>query len=164
MFKQRYIICTLLSHFFTAGGKGHHVLCLVKCGEEVVSSKLVSTAASNLKNPCYELTIPGSISLKNIYNDSTITLEVYCLQAQEELLPHELKYHIKKDKATPKKSKHESLLSRPIKESPGGPQAVRSSSFAQMGYVIFSVHKMNRKSWSLNNVSAQDFSVISTFY
>lgn len=134
-----------------AGGKGHHVICLVKSAEEVVASKLVSTVATNIKDPCYELTIPGSILLKNIYNDSTITFEVYCLQAQEEILPHEVKYHIKKSKATPKKSKQDSLLSRPIKESPGGPQAVRSPSFALMGYVVFSVHKMNRKSWSLNN-------------
>lgn len=82
--------------FFSAGGKGHHVVCLVKCGEQVVPTKLVSTVVSNASNPDTELSIPGSITLKNIYSDFTITFEVYCLQAQEEFLPHEVKYHINK--------------------------------------------------------------------
>ncbi|KAL3287438.1 hypothetical protein HHI36_001909 [Cryptolaemus montrouzieri] len=135
-----------------AGGKGHHVVCLVKCGEQVVCSKLTSTVASDIKNPCCELCIPGEIILKDIYSDFTVIFEVYCLQAQEEILPHEVKYHIKKNnKATPKKSKHDSVLSRPNKESPAGPQSVRSPSFALMGYVVFSIQQMNKKIWSLNN-------------
>lgn len=81
---------------FLAGGKGHHVVCLIKCGEQVVPTKLVSTVVSNATNPDIELLIPGSITLKNIYSDFTITFEVYCLQAQEEFLPHEVKYHINK--------------------------------------------------------------------
>lgn len=55
--------------------------------------------------------------------------------------------------ATPKKSKQESKLVRPPIESPGGPNAVRSSSFAVMGYVVFSVQAVNKRVWSLNNVS-----------
>lgn len=41
----------------------------------------------------------------------------------------------------------------PIKESPAGPQAVRTSSFALMGYIVFSVQAVNKKVFSLNNVS-----------
>lgn len=136
-----------------AGGKGHHVVCLVKCGEQVVPSKLVSTVATNVKNPEYDLKIPDSIVLKDIYSDFAITFEVYCLQAQEELLSHEVKYHINKksSKSTPKKSKHDSRLVRPIKESPAGPQAVRSPSFALMGYMVFSIKQINKTHWTLNN-------------
>lgn len=68
----------------------------MKCGEQVIPTKLVSTVISNAANPDTELTIPGNITLNNIYSDFTITFEVYCLQAQEEFLPHEVKYHINK--------------------------------------------------------------------
>lgn len=97
-FDLRHIQVVNLSNrlSFSAGGKGHHVVCLVKCGEQVVPTKLVSTVVSNASNPDTELCIPGSITLKNIYSDFTITFEVYCLQAQEEFLPHEVKYHINK--------------------------------------------------------------------
>lgn len=85
---------------FLAGGKGHHVVCLVKCNDQVVATKLVSTVASSSKSPEMALTIPGSVVLKNVYSDFTITFEVYCLQAQEELLPHDVKYHINNKKVT----------------------------------------------------------------
>lgn len=68
----------------------------MKYGDQVYPTSLVSTVASNSKNPDLELNIPGTIKLKNVYSDFTITFEVYCLQAQEEVLPHEVKYHIKK--------------------------------------------------------------------
>lgn len=84
--------------FFLAGGKGHHVVCLVKHNEQVVATKLTSTVASNSKIPDLELHIPGTVVLKNVYGDSTVTFEVYCLQAQEELLPHDVKYHINNKK------------------------------------------------------------------
>lgn len=41
----------------------------------------------------------------------------------------------------------------PTVQSPAGPQAVRSPSFALVGYVVFSVQGINRKQWTLNNVS-----------
>lgn len=84
--------------FISAGGKGHHVVCLIKCGEQVVPTKLVSTVVVNVKNPDVDLCIPGNVTLNNIYSDFTVTFEVYCLQAQEEFLPHEIKYHINNKK------------------------------------------------------------------
>ncbi|CAH0551583.1 unnamed protein product [Brassicogethes aeneus] len=147
--KQKYV--TALA---ATGGKGHHVVCLIKCGDQVVPTKLVSTVAGSKKNPEVDLYIPGTIILKNVYSDLTVTFEVYCLQAQEEFLPHEVKYHINNkkpsSKMTPKKSKQD-RLQRPIKESPAGPQAVRSTSFSLMGYVVFSVQAVTKKHWSLNN-------------
>ncbi|XP_076255761.1 anillin, actin binding protein isoform X2 [Rhynchophorus ferrugineus] len=148
--KQKYV--TALA---ATGGKGHHVVCLIKCGEQVVPTKLISTVASKSKNPDTDLYIPGSVTLNNIYSDFTVTFEVYCLQAQEEFLPHEVKYHINKKTSknlvTPKKNKQDNRLVRPPKESPAGPNVVRSSTFALMGYVVFSVQALNKKTWSLNN-------------
>lgn len=62
-------------------------------------------------------------------------------------------FQINNKLVTPKKSKHDSRMVMPLRESPAGPQAVRTSSFAMMGYVIFSVQAINKKVWSLNNVS-----------
>nr|CAH7732164.1 unnamed protein product [Callosobruchus chinensis] len=138
-----------------AGGKGHHVVCLAKCGDQVVPTKLVSTCVQNAKNPDTELCVPGVVVLNDIYSDFTVTFEVYCLQAQEEFLPHEVKYHIQKKSngklVTPKKGKQDSRMVMPVKESPAGPQAVRTSSFAMMGYMVFSVQAINKKVWTLNN-------------
>ncbi|XP_031344694.1 anillin isoform X2 [Photinus pyralis] len=136
------------------GGKGHHVVCLIKCADQVYSTQLVSTVATNDRNPNLELNIPGTIHFNNIYSNFTAQFEVYCLQAQNESLPHDVKYHINKkggSKITPKKGKSESRLIRPPKESPGGPQAVRSPTFALMGYVVFSIQATKRKNWTLNN-------------
>lgn len=85
----------------SAGGKGHHVVCLIKCEERVLATPVASTVASSCKNLDLELSIPGYVRLDNIYSDFTIAFEVYCLQAQEEILPHDVKYHINK-----KVSKH----------------------------------------------------------
>ncbi|KAF2896612.1 hypothetical protein ILUMI_09555 [Ignelater luminosus] len=137
------------------GGKGHHVVCLVKCAEQVHATQLVSTVATSDRNPNLELAIPGTIHLTDIFSNFAVHFEVYCLQAQEEILPHEVKYHINSKKShnklTPKKVKGESRLVRPPRESPGGPQAVRSPTFALMGYVVFSIQAINRKNWTLNN-------------
>ncbi|XP_018334408.1 anillin-like [Agrilus planipennis] len=135
-----------------AGGKGHHVICLVKCDEQVVSTQLVSTVAGSLKNLELELNIPGTIVLENVRGDFTVTFEVYCLQAQEEILPHEVKYHIhkKQGKVTPKKPKAENRMIKPPKESPAGPQAVRSPTFALIGYVVLSIQATKKKQWTLN--------------
>ncbi|KAJ8910491.1 hypothetical protein NQ315_012338 [Exocentrus adspersus] len=92
--KQKYV-----KALAAAGGKGHHVVCLAKCLEQVVPTKLVSTIITNAKNPDADLYIPGSITLDNIYSDFTVTFEVYLLQAQEEYLPHEIKYHINSKKS-----------------------------------------------------------------
>ncbi|XP_017779672.1 PREDICTED: actin-binding protein anillin-like isoform X2 [Nicrophorus vespilloides] len=137
-----------------AGGKGHHVVCLVKCGEQVAATKIVSTVASSPKNLDLELNVPDVIKFDNIYSDFTVCFEIYCLQAQEEVLPHEVKYHINKkgsNKMTPKKMK-DSRLVRPPKESPAGPQAIRTSTFALNGYVVFSINAINKLSWTLNKI------------
>jgi len=85
-------------------------------------------------------------------------LEVYGLQTRREILQHEDKYHIRKEKSmfhlTPKlkMSKQESRLTRPSVSSPGGPQAVRTSSFAMVGNAIITIDSLHRKEWTLEKV------------
>ncbi|XP_044739105.1 anillin-like isoform X2 [Chrysoperla carnea] len=142
-----------------AGGLGHHFLCLIRYAEHVFATPL--TATGNPPNPpqiCVR--IPGTLKLQQVHPEFTITVEVYSMQAHEEVLPHEIKYHIAKDKKsgkllTPKKTKHssqDSKLVKPSIQSPAGPNAVRTSSFQLMGYIIFSIKEVNRTQWSLNKV------------
>lgn len=71
------------------------MVCLVKCDEHVFATQVVSTVA-NSKDPDMKIQVPGVIVLNDIYSDFTVTFEVHCLQAQEERLPHHVKYHINK--------------------------------------------------------------------
>lgn len=40
------------------------------------------------------LRFPSTLKLNDLYNDFKITIEIYSLQTQPEILPHEIKYHI----------------------------------------------------------------------
>lgn len=84
-----------------------------------------------------------------------ITLEIYGMTAQREILPHDIKYHIQ----TPNKKKfksrlQESNLVRPPIQSPGGPNAVRTPALVQYGYIIFSIREIKQKSWVINETAA----------
>lgn len=68
----------------------------MKCNEQVYATQVVSTVITSPKNPDTNIHIPGSIVLNDICGDFTVRFDVYCIQAQEEYLPHEVKYHINK--------------------------------------------------------------------
>lgn len=87
-----------ITYFITAGGLGHHIMCLVRYAEQVVPTRIASTQASPRDNLEMFIDIPGTVKLQDVYSDFTATLEVYTLQAHEELLPHEVKYHISSKK------------------------------------------------------------------
>lgn len=53
---------------------------------------------------------------------------------------------------TPKKQKNDSLLVMPIIQSPAGPMAVRSPSFAIAGFTVFSLRELSRTQFTLNKV------------
>uniref|UniRef100_A0A1B0D017 Uncharacterized protein n=1 Tax=Phlebotomus papatasi TaxID=29031 RepID=A0A1B0D017_PHLPP len=129
---------------------GHHLVCLLKYNDTVLATKTV-------------LTLPGLLAVKftdvfkmdDVYADFKVTLEIYGMPAQRDILPHEIKYHIsgKKQAAkilTPKGRKAESRLVMPQQNSPAGPGAVRSPTLVQLGFVIFALRDTQRTSWTLN--------------
>lgn len=165
-----------------AGGNGHHVVALVKCDDakqQVIATRLVATTATSATNTidCIVELIKQSqqqqsgILLESIRAQSTVTIEVYCLQAHDQHLPHHIKYHIKQTSGGSAASSASSggsmstpsrklmllpglmrskdcdggdgsrMIRVPI-ESPGGPNTARTSSFALMGYAIFTVHSL----------------------
>lgn len=166
-----------------AGGNGHHVVCLLKCEDakqqQVLATRHVSTAATSEQTSidCVVDIRQQPMTLERIRAQSTVSIEVYCLQAHDQHIPHHVKYHIKPSPqqqqqgggasaVTPRKLLPAfSMITRggagrsggnhyadygdgsnkmtnvPI-ESPGGPNTARSSSFALMGYAVFSVRSL----------------------
>ncbi|XP_076276786.1 anillin-like isoform X2 [Lasioglossum baleicum] len=143
-----------------------HFVCLMRHLEEIVATPVVVAESGD---SC--LRFPSTLKLHDLYNDFKITVEIYSLQTQAEILPHEIKYHIhngngcsssnnncnkKLANKTPKKFlKQESRLVMPSVQSPAGPSAVRSPAFQLSGYVIFSLKEVHRQQFTLNKVPSQ---------
>lgn len=134
---------------------GHNLVCLLKYNENVLATKTIPTLPGLVS-----VRFPDVLQLNNAYADFKVTLEIYGMTAQREILPHDVKYHISNNKKnsnklTPKGRKYgESPLSRPTVQSPAGPNAVRTPALTHYGFVIFSLREIQRNSWSLNQVSA----------
>lgn len=145
--KQDYI-----SKLSTDKIAGHHLVCLLKYNEQVLATKTIPTLPGLLS-----VKFPDVLHLDNVFADFKITLEIYGMTAQKEILPHEIKYHIKNKKGiikTPKGKKPESRLIMPPKQSPAVLNTIRTPSFVQYGFVIFSLREAQRNSWTLNETSA----------
>ncbi|XP_047368160.1 anillin isoform X1 [Vespa velutina] len=145
-----------------------HFVCLIRYLEEVLTTPVVLAESGD---SC--LRFPSTLKLQNLYSDFKITVEIYSLQTQAEMLPHEVKYHIhnngggwnsgnsskdskKHTSKTPKKcSKIENRLVMPNVQSPAGPSAVRSTAFHLSGYVVFSLKEIHRQQFTLNKVPQQ---------
>ncbi|XP_076641319.1 anillin isoform X3 [Halictus rubicundus] len=143
-----------------------HFVCLMRHLEEIVATPVVVAESGD---SC--LRFPSTLKLHDLSNDFKITVEIYSLQTQSEILPHEIKYHINNGSGcsssnnncnkklinkTPKKFlKQESRLVMPSVQSPAGPSAVRSPAFQLSGYVIFSLKEVHRQQFTLNKVPSQ---------
>ncbi|XP_037827821.1 anillin isoform X2 [Lucilia sericata] len=130
---------------------GHHLVCLIKYNEHVLATKTVPTLPGLLA-----VKFPDVLQLNNVYADFKVTLEIYGMTAQREVLPHEVKYHINCNKKsglkTPKKKASENRLVMPPVQSPAGPHAVRTPALVQYGFAIFSLREIQRTSWTLTQV------------
>ncbi|CAK9825438.1 scra [Anthophora retusa] len=143
-----------------------HFVCLMRHLEEIVATPVV---VAEHGDSC--LRFPSTLKLNDLYNDFKITVEIYSLQTQPEILPHEIKYHINNGSGcsnsnnncnkklvnkTPKKFlKQDSRLIMPNVQSPAGPSAVRSPAFQLSGYVIFSLKEIHRQQFTLNKLPPQ---------
>ncbi|XP_070510011.1 anillin [Chironomus tepperi] len=141
---------TYINRLATDEINGHHLLCLVKYNEYVLATKTLPTLPG-LKS----VKFTDNLTFNEVYADFKITLEIYGMTAQREILPHDIKYHIQ----TPNKKKfktrlQESNLVRPPIQSPGGPNAVRTPALVQYGYIIFSLREIKQKSWVINETAA----------
>jgi actin-binding protein anillin len=68
---------------------------MVHSQEQVVASPVVAATSENLRRGGgAALVFPGSLRLDGLYSDFKVTLEIYSLQTNREVLPHDIKYHI----------------------------------------------------------------------
>jgi hypothetical protein len=72
----------------------HHFLYLVRSQEQVLASQVLPARSETLLQGGTALLFPGSVQLSGLYSDFKVTLEIYTLQTNREVLPHEVKYHI----------------------------------------------------------------------
>lgn len=130
---------------------GHHLVCLLKYNEHVLATKTVPTLPGLVA-----VKFPDTLQLNNVYADFRVTLEIYGMTAQREVLPHEVKYHININKKggikTPKKKASDNRLVMPTVQSLGGPHVVRTPALVQYGFAIFSLREIQRTTWSLTQV------------
>ncbi|CAD7014634.1 unnamed protein product [Ceratitis capitata] len=130
---------------------GHHLVCLLKYNEHVLATKTVPTLPGLLA-----VKFPDVLQMNNVYADFRVTLEIYGMTAQREILPHEVKYHINLNKKsgikTPKKKTGENRLVMPPVQSPAGPNVVRTPALVQYGFAIFSLREIQRTTWTLTQV------------
>ncbi|XP_043499901.1 anillin isoform X2 [Polistes fuscatus] len=140
-----------------------HFVCLILHLDEVLATPVVVAESGD---SC--LRFPSTLKLQNLYSDFKVTVEIYSLRTQAEMLPHEVKYHIynngsgpsgnsSKDKKllpkTPKKcSKSDNRLVMPNVQSPAGPSSIQFSAFQLHGYIVFSLKEVNRQQFTLNKV------------
>lgn len=125
---------------------GHHLVCLLKYNEFVLATRTVPTLPGLLA-----VKFPDVLHLNNVYADFRVTVEIYGMTAQREILPHEVKYHINQNKKTPKKKGDNRLVMPPV-QSPAGPNVVRTPALVQYGFAIFSLRETQRTSWTLTQV------------
>ncbi|KAL9921525.1 anillin-like isoform 3-T4 [Glossina fuscipes fuscipes] len=126
---------------------GHHLVCLMKYNEHVLATKSVSTLPGLLA-----VKFPDVLRLNDVYADFKVTIEIYGMTAQREILPHEVKYHINLNKKggvkTPKKKARDNGLIMP----PVQPVHVRTPALVQYGFAIFSLREVQRTNWTLTQV------------
>ncbi|XP_068229036.1 anillin-like isoform X3 [Palaemon carinicauda] len=143
----------LKKDFIESGMKGHevyHLIVLVKHREQVISSQLLATPACVVDG---SVTFPNLMSLHNLTSDFVISLEVYALRTSQARYST-IKKEQSRMKLTPLKrlQKSESRMASPSIQSPGGPYAVRSSSFQLVGFTHLNIATLTRNAWTLERV------------
>ena len=136
----------------------HYFVCLVKYRSQVIATQMLSTVDGI--NRSGQLEFPNLINIKELEFDFQIYLEVYGLQTPKEVLTHEAKYHIRKDKSlfslgTPLKKlkKMESKFVMTPSSNPVNALSIRKSKFGMVGYTTITIDSLrNNKSFILEKV------------
>lgn len=134
---------------------GQHLVCLLKCNEQVVASKTVQTLSGLNSIEFHKI-----LCIENVHTDFAATLEVYGMAAQRDELPHKIKYRIKSAKGllkTPKSKKAQASrgpMSPPAIVAPASvSNAKRKSSFTLYGFVSITMADVQRNNWTLDVAS-----------
>lgn len=138
----------------------HYFVCLVKYRSQVIATQMLSTRDGMNSSDQFEF--PNLINIKDLDFDFQIYLEVYGLQTPKEVLTHEAKYHIRKDKSlfnlgTPLKKlkKIESKFAMTPSSNPVNNLSIRKSKFGMVGYTTITIDTLKNKTFRLEKVPSR---------
>ncbi|XP_054932085.1 uncharacterized protein [Dermacentor andersoni] len=144
----------------SSSGFLYHFLCMVQCRGKVNASQLISSdALLSSQQSCLEF--DNVIEYTNVDEDFQVQIDLYGLKTVSPVVPHDKKYHIKKEtirmKLSSRGKKTDSIFMTPGISSPGGPNAVRTSSFQSLGSFVLSTSNCHQSVFALSKVPGSFF-------
>ncbi|XP_051949485.1 anillin-like isoform X2 [Xyrauchen texanus] len=130
----------------------HYFFVMIRAGaENTVATPLASTRNALSGDA---LTFTTKFTLSDVSNDFEIDIEIYCLVQKRELNPDKRKKNNKSKAITPKRflAISKSNLQTPVMASPGGPNAVRTSSFVLVGSHKLTLASIGKNRFPLEKV------------
>ncbi|XP_067268150.1 anillin isoform X3 [Chanodichthys erythropterus] len=130
----------------------HYFFVMIRAGaENTVATPLASTR-TGLSGDA--LTFTTKFTLSDVSNDFEIDIEVYCFVQKRELNSDKRKKPNKSKAITPKRflAISKSNLQTPVMASPGGPNAVRTSSFVLVGSHKLTLASIGKNKFPLEKV------------
>ncbi|KAK3597580.1 hypothetical protein CHS0354_018176 [Potamilus streckersoni] len=117
----------------------HYFIILVRNGPQVIVTQMLSTHDPMMRG---SLDFPNLIKLHGITGDFKVILEIYSMSVSREVKKE------KKKKTPRKQSRHGVTM-----ESPGGPNAVRSTSFTLITTVPLTMKSLDKNSFTLERIT-----------
>ncbi|XP_023665495.2 anillin isoform X1 [Paramormyrops kingsleyae] len=137
--------------------ENYYFFIMIRAGaENTVATPLASTRSALSGDA---LTFSTKFTLSNVTNDFEIDVEVYCLVQRRELCSEKKKKPSKSKAITPKRlltTITKSNLQTPVMASPGGPNAVRTSSFVLVGSHKLSLASIGKNKFPLEKISHEE--------
>ncbi|KAM4725626.1 anillin isoform 2-T2 [Anableps anableps] len=129
----------------------HSFFIMIRAGaENTVATPLASTHRGLSGDT---LTFPTKFTLSDVCSDFKIDLEVYCLVQKRELCSEKKKKPSKSKAITPKRFLTITKSAQtPVVASPGGPNAVRTSSFVLVGSHTLTLSSIGKNKFPLEKV------------
>jgi hypothetical protein len=136
----------------------HYFVCLVKYRSQVIATQMLSSLDGI--NRAGQLVFTNLINIKELEFDFQIYLEVYGLQTPREVLTHEAKYHIRKEKSmfnlvgTPLKKlkRKESKFAMTPSSNPVNALNIRKTKFGVVGFTPITIDTLKSKRVTLERV------------
>nr|AAI34810.1 Anln-like protein [Danio rerio] len=130
----------------------HYFFVMIRAGAENTVATPLSSTRTGLSGDA--LTFTTTFTLSDVSNDFEIDIEVYCLVQKRELNPDKRKKASKSKAITPKRflAISKSNLQTPVMASPGGPNAVRTSSFVLVGSHKLTLASIGKNKFPLEKV------------
>ncbi|XP_026097711.1 LOW QUALITY PROTEIN: anillin-like [Carassius auratus] len=130
----------------------HYFFVMIRAGAENTVATPLASARTGLSGDA--LTFSTKFTLSDVSNDFEIDIEVYCLVQKRELNPDKRKKPSKSKAITPKRflAISKSNLQTPVVASPGGPNAVRTSSFVLVGAHKLTLASIGKNKFPLEKI------------